>query len=126
VEVALFFQNEILKGAAPTTAASEGEASGTSRHTTPGSAPLPVLLLTNDNSQLLVAKAHGLPAYRLSNVDAGQLQVGLCERRGSPALPCGVPDFLLTQLSSISLLGRFCKRGPLSSLALSSLPHPCE
>uniref|UniRef100_A0A7S3VIE2 Uncharacterized protein n=1 Tax=Dunaliella tertiolecta TaxID=3047 RepID=A0A7S3VIE2_DUNTE len=98
VEVALFFQNEILKGAAPssesthppppsTPAAHTLSTSSTDTASTPntkasgigsdGTEPvpsLPVMLLTNDNSQLLVAKVHGLPAFRLSNVNAQQLQ----------------------------------------------------
>ncbi|KAF5840569.1 hypothetical protein DUNSADRAFT_16232 [Dunaliella salina] len=100
VEVALFFQTEILKGAAPssagshlpthsTTAAHSLSTSSTGNNGIPsgdikasgvgdvGTEPvpsLPVLLLTNDNSQLLVAKAHGLPAFRLSNVNTQQLQ----------------------------------------------------
>lgn len=56
VEVALYFMSEVLRG--------EGQGAGCSRQAV--AAPLPVLLLTNDNAQLMAARAHGLPALRLA------------------------------------------------------------
>ncbi len=52
VEVALFFMKEVVSGGG---AAEQG---GTE---------LPVMLLSNDNAQIAAARAHGLPAFRMSS-----------------------------------------------------------
>eukprot|EP00798_Chlamydomonas_sp_ICE-L_P013400 gene13398-19251_t len=58
VEVAMFFQKEVVKSASsvnpddPTVALKP---------------LLPVMLLSNDNAQITIARAHGLPAFRLSS-----------------------------------------------------------
>ncbi len=58
VEVALFFMREVLSSTS-SQPGGDGDPAG-------GPEPLPVLLLSNDNAQIAVAKSHGLPAFRLS------------------------------------------------------------
>ncbi|KAL4447204.1 hypothetical protein ABPG77_007237 [Micractinium sp. CCAP 211/92] len=102
VEVALFFQQEILRGAAAAlgmaaapaaeagaaadaTAAhadacasscsgGSGSCSAASGPASPGITPaaFPVLLLSGDNAQVLTARTHGLPAARMSELAAVQ------------------------------------------------------
>ncbi len=60
VEVALFFKAELCAAAAAATSTVQGGGAGAGRQL------LPVVLLTNDNGQLQVAKAHGLPAVRIT------------------------------------------------------------
>jgi hypothetical protein len=64
VEVALYFMSEVVGangGAGGSACGSDGGSSGAAPP------PLPVMLLSNDNAQILAARAHGLPAYRLSS-----------------------------------------------------------
>eukprot|EP00775_Hariotina_reticulata_P013818 gene13818-13939_t len=65
IEVALFFRSELLAAAAAAAPGSSKE------HSNGGASPSaeeaqPVILVTNDNGQLQLAKAHGLPAFRLA------------------------------------------------------------
>ncbi|KAL6757892.1 hypothetical protein V8C86DRAFT_2612814 [Haematococcus lacustris] len=66
VEVAMFFQREILRS----------KPSATS-NLSPAGEPfdLPVLLLSNDNAQISAARAHGLPAFRLASAGADMAAV---------------------------------------------------
>lgn len=62
IEVALFFRKELLEAAAAATAEVqqqqlEGAAVAEAQ---------PVILVTNDNAQLQLAKSHGLPAFKLA------------------------------------------------------------
>lgn len=70
VEVALYFMREVLAGAEQGSTGGDQGAGTAARH-------LPVMLLSNDNAQILAARAHGLPAFRLSSPGplAEQLQV---------------------------------------------------
>ena len=81
VEVALYFQHEIVSAAAaasPSPArkpSGEGEEGGGEEGVEAAAAAaaaaaargMPVALLTNDNGQLALAKSHGLPAFKLAN-----------------------------------------------------------
>lgn len=67
-QVALYFQAELMKAAA---------GAG-------GAPPLPVLLVTNDNGQLVSAKAHGLPAIRLASVGTGAAAASLQQHLQQP------------------------------------------
>ena len=58
LQVGLFFQDEL-------TAAAGGTAGG---HDSPAPHPMPVLLLSEDRAQLSLARSHGLPAARLSDL----------------------------------------------------------
>jgi hypothetical protein len=87
IEVALFFRTELLAAAAAAVAeataaagsgdgAAEEAAAGPSTPTRQQQAAAaaaaaaaeaqPVILVTNDNAQLQLAKAHGLPAFKLA------------------------------------------------------------
>ena len=84
VEVALFFQQEVLREAAPgsssahTAPAAASTAAGTPASS--GRGPLtagsfPALLLSGDNAQVQTARSHGLPAARRVDVAAAQRQL---------------------------------------------------
>jgi hypothetical protein len=64
IEVALFFRRELLGAAV---GGGGGGASGNGSGVDAGDAQ-PVILLTNDNAQLTMAKSHGLPAFKLTGV----------------------------------------------------------
>lgn len=82
IEVALFFRTELLAAAAAAVAASQNSSSMdeggvTAEPSTPtrdqqaaaaavAAEAQPVILVTNDNAQLQLAKAHGLPAFKLA------------------------------------------------------------
>jgi hypothetical protein len=84
IEVALFFRTELLAAAAAAVAEATAAASGdaeeaaaagpstpTRQHQAAAAAPAeaqPVVLVTNDNAQLQLAKAHGLPAFKLAGM----------------------------------------------------------
>lgn len=61
----LFFRKELL-AAASTELAEAGV-----RHEQSGLEAQPVILITNDNGQLQLAKAHGLPAFKLAGESKG-------------------------------------------------------
>jgi hypothetical protein len=79
VEVALFFQKEIVRAAAAAAAAP-----GAGGSPQPPAADelvrsmLPVVLLSNDNGQIQLARSHGLPALRLAG--AGDLDRELVQQ----------------------------------------------
>jgi hypothetical protein len=92
IEVALFFRTELLAAAAAavaevsaTTAAGSSSSGGAAEAADAAAAPStptrqqqaaaaaaaaaeaqPVILITNDNAQLQLAKSHGLPAFKLA------------------------------------------------------------
>lgn len=67
VEVALYFRSELINSATSASGAGPADVE----------AILPVILLTNDNGQLQLAKAHGLPAVRIGGeVHHGSMHVG--------------------------------------------------
>lgn len=85
IEVALFFRTELLAAAAAAVAEATAAASGASEEAAAAAAPCtptrqqqaaaaaaaeaqPVILVTNDNAQLQLAKAHGLPAFKLAGM----------------------------------------------------------
>jgi hypothetical protein len=61
VEVALFFQRELMRAAGGPGAAGAGAAAA---------AALPVILLTGDNGQAQLARSHGLPTVRMCELAA--------------------------------------------------------
>jgi hypothetical protein len=77
VEVALFFQKEIVRAAA----AAGPAAGGSPQPAAAGElvrSMLPVVLLSNDNGQIQLARSHGLPALRLAG--AGDLDRALSQQ----------------------------------------------
>jgi hypothetical protein len=69
VEVALFFQAELLKAAGDAGAAgggAGGDGASGEQH------PMPVVLLTADNGQAALARAHGLPCALMADVAAAE------------------------------------------------------
>ncbi|KAL4443702.1 hypothetical protein ABPG75_011439 [Micractinium tetrahymenae] len=120
VEVALFFQREILRGTGAGPAADARKAAGgpaeADEARAPGSgaggssdpaatcaspaaspAALPVLLLSGDNAQVLTARAHGLPAARMSQLAAAQaaLEAALEQGQGQGRLGASLLRSLL-------------------------------
>lgn len=63
VEVALFFQAELLAATSGNVQQHVGSAAGAPSH-------MPVVLLSSDNAQLHLARSHGLPAAKVSNLAA--------------------------------------------------------
>lgn len=63
VEVALFFQAELLAAAHGSVQPQPESTTGVPRH-------MPVLLLSSDNAQLHLARSHGLPAAKVSDLTA--------------------------------------------------------
>lgn len=76
VEVALFFQREVLQVAASPDSASSGGPLN--------AASFPVLLLSGDNAQVATARSHGLPAVRMADVAAARGPVESALARGTP------------------------------------------
>lgn len=86
MEVALFFQKEIVRAAA---AAAAPAAGGSPQPAAAGElvrSMLPVVLLSNDNGQIQLARSHGLPALRLAG--AGDLDRALSQQVGF-SIPAG-------------------------------------
>jgi hypothetical protein len=82
VEVALFFQREVLKAAAA--AGAEGRESGTAAAASLTAASFPVLLLSGDNAQVATARSHGLPAVRMADVAAARAPLEAALAGGAP------------------------------------------
>ncbi|WIA36417.1 hypothetical protein OEZ86_007728 [Tetradesmus obliquus] len=93
IEVALFFRTELLAAAAAAVAEATAAASGASEEAAAAAAPCtptrqqqaaaaaaaeaqPVILVTNDNAQLQLAKAHGLPAFKLAGAAGFEASLG--------------------------------------------------
>jgi hypothetical protein len=73
VEVALFFQAELLKAAGDAGAAGGGAAGGGGGSGASGKQHrMPVILLTADNGQAALARAHGLPCALMADVAAAE------------------------------------------------------
>lgn len=79
VEVALFFQQEVLSsgGGGSSDSSGAGAASITA-------ARCPVLLLSGDNGQVQVARSHGLPAARMTDLAAAQPRLEAALAAGRP------------------------------------------
>jgi PIN domain len=76
VEVGLYFQQECVKAALGGAGAENAEKSENEEQKAQHfSSSLPVILLTSDNGQQALAKAHGLPAVRMSDLAAVRSQV---------------------------------------------------
>lgn len=106
VEVALFFNADLLKAQAQGQAAqAQGQASpsavgdgngGSSGSDAAAAAAaaaaasnislFPVMLLSNDNAQVTAAKAHGLPAFRISSPTSGDAAVALQRMLAQPGV----------------------------------------
>jgi len=127
VEVGLYFQQECLKaalgGESSTAGATntevveeeeEEEKSGKVRgreeeqkaHST--SSSLPVILLTSDNGQQALAKAHGLPAVRMSDIAAIKAQVLGHVEAGKPLAASVLRAMLRPQ--AVAALGKVAAR----------------
>lgn len=65
IEVALFFRKELLEAAAAATAELQQQQQEGAAAVAAAEAQ-PVILVTNDNAQLQLAKSHGLPAFKLA------------------------------------------------------------
>lgn len=65
LQVAAFFRTELLAAAAAATAESQRQQQAGAAAVAAAEAQ-PVILLTNDNAQLALAKSHGLPAFKLA------------------------------------------------------------
>lgn len=95
IEVALFFRRELLEAAAAAAQAdsagggaeggeesySGSSASGSSNEAAAAAVAVaaeaqPVILITNDNAQLQLAKSHGLPAFKLAGGWKGLSSMG--------------------------------------------------
>jgi hypothetical protein len=63
--VALFFRKELLEAAAAATAELQQQQQEGAAAVAAAEAQ-PVILVTNDNAQLQLAKSHGLPAFKLA------------------------------------------------------------
>jgi hypothetical protein len=66
IEVALFFRKELLGAAAAAAGGGSSDSSSSAAAAGASAAAQPVILVTNDNAQLQLAKSHGLPAFRLA------------------------------------------------------------
>lgn len=75
IEVALFFRSELLAAAA--TAAAGCSSDGSNGSASSAAEAQPVILVTNDNGQLQLAKAHGLPAFKLAGEAVNHLTLAI-------------------------------------------------
>ena len=113
VEVALFFQQEVLREAAPgSSSANTGSAAAsTAAASSSGRGPLtaasfPALLLSGDNAQVQTARSHGLPAARMVDVAAAQRQLEAALQR-QPQQPL-TASLLRTCLGVAAVTGAGC------------------
>lgn len=85
VEVGLFFQNECLSAAGESHKGLENDqiSGGNEGKCVPERA-LPVILLTNDNGQAQLAKAHGLPVVRMGELAAARAAIMSVVESGQP------------------------------------------
>lgn len=123
VEVGLYFQQECVKaafeGEASTAAATSteiedarGEKNGRSGREEGQKAhsisSLPVILLTSDNGQQALAKAHGLPAVRMSDLGAIKAQVLSHIEAGKPLIASVLRAVL--RPTAVAALGKVAAR----------------
>jgi hypothetical protein len=110
LQVGLFFQDELTAAAGGTAGIDDS----------PASHPMPVLLLSEDRAQLSLARSHGLPAARLSDLSslpaalAAQqpLSSSLLRRTLAPAattgnLPSGALLYVVVESTMVACLVSF-------------------
>ena len=90
VEVALFFQTEILAARAAQEGGGSAVHEGGDALASPAAPPsLPVVLVSADNMQVHLARAHGLPAARTADLNAALAEALPGSDRGAEAVGPG-------------------------------------